>query len=144
MEETVITGPVLIDTGILYALADRKDRWHARAVDFIKGFKGKLIVPATVIPEVCYLLNAHLGAHVENAFLTSLTNRELSFENVSLDDFARCLVILKDYQDLNIGLVDASLIAVAERLKLTRLLTTDRRHFSAIRPKHCLNLLLLP
>jgi hypothetical protein len=41
------------------------------------------------------------------------------------------------YSDAALGFVDASIVAVAERLKIKELLTTDRRHFSLIRPRHC-------
>src|SRR5438477_532166 len=43
-----------------------------------------------------------------------------------------------------IRLVDASIVAIAERLRVTRLLTADRRHFSLIRPRHCPALELVP
>jgi len=144
MAKTYVASTALADTGILYALADRTDRWHKRSVDFIKRFKGKLIVAATVIPEVCYLLNAHLGPNAEHVFLESLTNRELAYEAVGLDDISRCIEIMRNYKDMHIGFVDASLVAVSERLKISSLLTTDRRHFTAIRPKHCPNFELLP
>lgn len=48
------------------------------------------------------------------------------------DDLARCVTLLKTYDDAAIGFVDASIAAIAERLKITTILTTDRRHFSII------------
>ncbi len=42
-----------MNTGIIYALADRGDAWHNRAVDWFKSFKGRLVVPVTVVPEAC-------------------------------------------------------------------------------------------
>jgi len=51
---------------------------------------------------------------------------------------------LKQYADANIGLVDASLVAVAERLGINTIITTDRRHFSLIKPAHCSAFTLLP
>ena len=47
---------VLVDTGILYALADADDAWHARAVEWTDEVAELLIVPVTVLPEVAYLL----------------------------------------------------------------------------------------
>jgi hypothetical protein len=43
-----------------------------------------------------------------------------------------------------LGLVDASVVALAERLKLRKLATTDRRHFSTVRPTHVPHLELVP
>jgi len=41
------------------------------------------------------------------------------------------------YTDSVLGLVDASIIALAERLRITRVLTLDQRHFRFVRPRHC-------
>ncbi len=51
---------------------------------------------------------------------------------------------MAQYKKLNIGFVDAANMAVCERLKLADFATTDRRHFSAIRPSHRTKLNLLP
>ena len=134
----------LVDTGIVYALADKGDAWHSRAMESVGGFQGRLIVPLSVIPEACYLLNAYLGPSAEIAFLDALLHREMSVEPVTTPDIARAAAILKRYTDANIGFVDASLVAVAERLGITTILTTDRRHFTLIIPAHCPALSLLP
>jgi predicted nucleic acid-binding protein len=47
-------------------------------------------------------------------------------------------------QHAEIGFVDATLVAIAERLKLTTIATTDRRHFSRIQPAHVRAFTLLP
>jgi len=60
------------------------------------------------------------------------------------EDFRRSFQLLETYSDVNIGFVDASLVAIAERLKISRILTTDRKHFSIIRPRHCHTFELLP
>ena len=117
----------IVDTGIVYALADKGDAWHPRAVESVGGFNGRLIVPLSVIPEACYLLNTYLGPSAEIAFLDALLRREMSVEPVTTPDVARAAAILKRYADANIGFVDASVVAVAERLGITTILTTDRR-----------------
>lgn len=134
----------LVDTGILYALADKGDAWHRRAAASVIGFLGRLIVPASVIPEACYLLNSCLGPFAETAFLVALNNREMSVEQMTGPDMVRTVEILKQYADANIGFVDASLVAVAERLGINTILTTDRRHFSLVKPAHCSAFTLLP
>jgi predicted nucleic acid-binding protein len=48
------------------------------------------------------------------------------------------------YQDLGLGLVDASVIAVAERLEITQIATLDHRHFRVVRPRHVAAFELLP
>jgi uncharacterized protein len=57
---------------------------------------------------------------------------------------ARTAELVRTYADLPLGAVDASVIAVAERLNLTDVASLDRRHFTVVRPKHVNALNLLP
>ncbi len=135
---------LLVDTGILYALADRKDKWHARAAAFISEFTGRLLAPSTVLPETCYLLNTYLGQEAELAFIHAVVAREIALEQVTTADLARAAELMTTYADANIGMVDASVVAVAERLKISKILTVDRRHFAMIKPGHCSGFQLFP
>ena len=137
-------GSILVDTGILYAIADRDDTWHERTRIFLENNTDALIVPVTVIPEACYLLNSYLGQDAEQSFITSITRGEMRVEGLLNKDFARSLELLQTYASANIGFVVASVIALAERLNIRRLLTTDRRHFSFIRPRNFPAFVLLP
>jgi len=56
----------------------------------------------------------------------------------------RSAEILRLYADANLDFVDALIVATAERLNITRVLTLDRRDFQLIRPKHCVSFELLP
>ena len=134
----------LVDTGILYAAADRDDAWNGRATKWLSDFPGRVLLASSIIPEVCYLLNTYLGADAEVKFVRSLKERELSVEHFADADLARIEELLQVYHELNLGFVDACTVAVAERLKITEIATTDRRHFSAVKPKHCPAFALLP
>jgi uncharacterized protein len=52
--------------------------------------------------------------------------------------------VLTQYQDAELDFVDASIIAIAERMSITHVLTLDRRDFSIVRPRHCDYFELLP
>ncbi|HEY7791349.1 MAG TPA: PIN domain-containing protein [Vicinamibacterales bacterium] len=125
---------LLLDTGVLYALADRHDAWHERVKAYLSEVVDPLIVPVTVIPEITSLLQTKLGEKAERAFVRSLTAHELDLEPLQHADVARAAVLLAIYPQ--IGFVDASIVAMAERLKVRTLATTDRRHFAPIRPAH--------
>src|SRR4030067_3130981 len=135
---------LLVDTGILYALADIDDAWHESVKEFLQTITDTLVVPVTVVPEVCYLLNTHLGQESERKLIASIIHGEIRIEGLTNDDFRRSFQLLETYSDMNIGFVDASLVAMAERLKIHRLLTTDNKHFSIIRPRHSPAFELLP
>ena len=135
---------VLVDTGILFAMADLDDAWHEPIKAFLQNITDVLVVPITVLSEICYLLNTHLGKESERKLIASITQNELRVEGLTTEDFRRSLQLLETYSDVNIGFVDASMVAIAERLKIHRILTTDRKHFSIIRPRHCRSFDLLP
>ena len=65
-------------------------------------------------------------------------------ESLADADLARAADLMTAYADLPLGFVDASIIAMAERLGITTILTTDRRHFAVVRPAHCDRLRLVP
>lgn len=58
-------------------------------------------------------------------------------ENLMAPDLTRSLELMEQYADSAIGFVDASVIALAERLRITRQLTLNQRHFRFVRPRHC-------
>lgn len=80
----------------------------------------------------------------ENEFISSLINKAITIEHFTARDLVRGLEIMMQYNDLNLGFTDASIIAISERLKIRKILTTDRRHFSAVRPEHWDSFILLP
>ena len=134
--------PLLLDTGPLYALADADDAWHAPVRDFLAARREVLLVPVTVLPEVAYLLASRLGEAVERRFVASLAARELTIEDLKAADVERCRDLLDRYPQL--GFVDATVVAMAERLRLPAIVTTDRRHFAPVRPAHRPAFELLP
>lgn len=132
---------LLFDTGVLYAAADLDDAWHERAASLLAAEQGLRLVPVTVLPEVCYLLHDRLGARAERTFLAAL-GRGLTVEPLAAGDLETARRLLDDYPE--IGFVDASVVAIALRLRIRRLATTDRRHFGALRLPGRLALELLP
>jgi len=134
--------PLLVDTGVLYALADRRDAWHARVRSYLQSRRDTLLAPVTILPEVAYLLRERIGAHAELAFAQAIAQGEIAVEGLGRRDFARAGQLMSDYDWL--GFVDATVIAAAERLKMSSIATTDRRHFGAVRPAHTARFTLVP
>ena len=135
---------VIVDTGILFALADRRDFRHKAVQKFLAENPDTLIVPGPVVWETCTSLLEYLGPDAELGFLRSLANRELLVEQPTDTDLVRVIEILKQYRDARFGVVDASVMAIAERLQIQVILTLDRRDFTIYRPKHCAAFRLFP
>lgn len=63
--------------------------------------------------------NERLGTHAEAEFVASIATGELELVDLTRSDWARCAALIDAYHDLGLGLVDASILAVAERLGIT-------------------------
>ncbi len=135
---------VLADTGALYALLDRSDAWHGRVLDWWNRSVEPVLVPVTVLPELTYLLAQRIGGHAELAFVRACATDEFTIEPLEGEDITRAADVMTVYRDTPLGFVDASITAMAERLGIVSLLTTDRRHFSLIRPQHTTSFTLVP
>lgn len=101
-------------------------------------------MPGPVVAEVGYLLGREAGADVESMFLESLAAGDFAPIDLTAADYRRMAELVRQYGDLPLGTSDASVIAVAERFRLTEVATLDRRHFSVVRTRFVGPLTLLP
>jgi uncharacterized protein len=103
-----------------------------------------LMVPTTVLVEVdCWLVKLG-GPGAWAQFVADVAGGAYRLLHPVENDLMRASELETIYRDLGIGLVDASVIALCERLGETKVATLDRRHFSAVRPRHCSALELRP
>lgn len=135
---------VVVDTGPLVAVADRDDAHHRACVEWFDQHSGPVVVPAPVIVEVCWLLNTKVGPAAEAAFLAGLAGSDLHIEDLTTDDYRRASELVDRYADLDLGFVDTSVIAVAERLGITTVATINHRDFRVVRPAHLDAFTLVP
>lgn len=135
---------ILVDTGPIVAVINDRDDHHHECTQLLERLPGPLLVPATVAAEVCMLLERRRGTRAELAFLADLRAGQYSLIESLADDLARVVELVDKYDNLPLGTVDASVIAAAERMKITTVATLDRRDFSAVRPRHVPSLTLLP
>lgn len=123
---------IVVDTGILYSYYDRQDDWHERAVELFERHRTELIVPAAVIPEVDYLISQRLGPEVAGLFYRGLIEGNYFVAELPQDKYTRVLELNQQFADLELGFVDASVIAIAEMLEQNQIATSDRRHFNPV------------
>lgn len=123
---------VLLDTGILYAYYDRSDAWHARAAALVRSEQAGLVVPAPVIPEVDHLLGERLGREARAAFYRGLVEGHYFVADLPRELYPRVAELDARFAELELGFVDAAVVAIAEALGLPRIATTDRRDFGPL------------
>lgn len=134
---------IVVDTGPVVALVNDRDEHHERCREFLETHPGPLLLPATVFTEVCLLLERRRGTQAELAFLADV--RAGRFRLVDVEpDLERIAELVERYSDLPLGTVDASVVALTERLELPEVATLDHRDFSVVRPRHTTALVLLP
>ena len=140
MAEAVIA---VVDTGPLLALTDPDEgSAHDAAVAVLATPAMQFVIPMMVIAETMYLVGSRLGATAEARFIAGLAN--LDIEPPRADDWARMAELVAQYADFPLGGTDASVVALAERVGADTVVTFDRRHFAAIRPRHVDAFTLLP
>lgn len=133
-----------MDSGPLVAAMDVGDPSHAACRQLLERHRGPLFIPVLVVAEVTYLLERQTGPQIELRFLANLVVGTYEAMGVEEIDWVRIGELVATYQDLRLGTVDASVIALAERLKIKQIATLDRRHFSVVRPAHVEAFELLP
>jgi predicted nucleic acid-binding protein len=134
----------LLDAGFLYALVDEDDSHSFSVKKALESRPWGIVLPIPAITETAYLVRKNLGQEALADFTASLDNTVFEFETPASSVYLRSAEILRKYNDQNIDFVDACIVAMAERLKITSILTVDRRHFSLFRPVHCDSFELLP
>jgi predicted nucleic acid-binding protein len=132
----------VVDAGVLYAAADSVDVAHDAVIELLEDAQTRLVVPSLALAEVDHLIGSRLGRKAEVAFVRAITEYEL--ESPHPDDWSRMVELVERYEDLGLGLVDASIVALAERIGTPTIYTTDRRHFTVVRPAHVDSFELLP
>jgi uncharacterized protein len=135
---------ILVDTSAIVALVDAADDDHQEVVRCVMNTDDVLLVPVTILPEADFLIAERVGVRGELALLQDIVAGGFGLESVTVADVARSAELIDQHADSDIGFVDASIVAVAERLAITRILTLDRRHFGLLRPRHCAYFTLVP
>jgi predicted nucleic acid-binding protein len=95
-----------------------------------------------VVAETSYLLGRNLGPEVDARFLAGLSAVDVVAPHP--DDWPRIAELVRTYRDFPLGGTDASIVVLAERLDTDLVVTLDRRHFAAVRPRHVPAFRLLP
>jgi uncharacterized protein len=126
---------ILADTSAIIALMDGREAHHAQVLDCYNETATEWILPAAILPEVDYHIAKRLGEPTQIAFVRDLAEARYVVEWGETKDMIRARELLERYRSLRIGLVDALVIAVAERLRVRAIATLDARHFGAVKIK---------
>jgi predicted nucleic acid-binding protein len=133
---------ILIDAGPLVALLHADDAWHSRCRRAFKAIREPVGTAWPVVTEAMHLLGF---SHLAQDNLWEMIERGVvEILPLGNEDFPRMRALMHAYRDLPMDLADAALVRIAEREKLRRVFTVDRRDFSVYRPKGLGAFVVLP
>ncbi len=135
---------LIIDAAPVVALADPTDPQREAILDALESETGILVIPAPTTAEIAYLLGRRFGSAARRAFLADLSTGRFSVGNLERADYATIIDLDTRYADLDLGLADCALVALAARHRTTRMLSFDERRFRAVAPLHGEAFTLLP
>jgi predicted nucleic acid-binding protein len=135
---------VIADTSFLYSLTNPLERTHEACVSVARDLRQKIVLPVTVLPEATYFIARRLSHRAMRAFIRQVQYPSWHIENLAVDDLYRSHQLLAQYSDARLDFVDATLVAIAERLQIDTVLTLDKRDFYMIRPLHIDYFTVLP
>ncbi|HKV50966.1 MAG TPA: PIN domain-containing protein [Gemmatimonadaceae bacterium] len=123
---------VLLDTGPLVAVLDRRDQWHAGCAADLPAVLDRCLTVEAVVTEASHLVGRGGGpAHAPLDFLLTAGIPIVGLETAGL---RRAASLMQQYRRIPMDFADASLVAIAEALMITTVFTTDRRGFRVYRP----------
>jgi uncharacterized protein len=123
---------IVADTSAVVALIDKGDADHRRVLALYRRDPNAWVLPWSILPEVAYLVGRYGSAKTEQLFLDDIAAGRYGVEWGLATDVARAADLNRRYADLELGLVDTTVMAIAERLKAAAIATLDRRHFGAV------------
>jgi uncharacterized protein len=133
---------ILVDAGPLVALIHADDRHHVRCREALKTIREPLGTVWPAVTEAMYLLG--FSSRAQDALWRLLERDAVKILSLDASDAPRMRELMRKYSDLPMDLADAALVRVAEREKIPRVFTIDRRDFEVYRPRGLRRFAILP
>lgn len=115
---------ILIDSGPLIALFDASDKYHLKAMNFIKSNTHPLITTLASVTETLHLLDFNRNAQL--GFIEWVHKGAVEIQSIENSDFGRLKELTDKYRDLPMDFADSCLVHLAEKLNLNTIATIDR------------------
>lgn len=123
---------IVIDTSVVVALQNTRDDDHPPVAGWFSTVREPVVTTPLAVAEMDYLL-CRVGGHEATSALREDLAGDLEVAWWR-DAMKETLTVAERYGYLDLGLTDASLVALAAHLQTTRLATLDERHFRQMRP----------
>ena len=126
-----MAGELLLDTGALVSLLDRRQSGHAAFARFFERWSGPIVSTEAVLTEATHLLGRVRGGR--RACVDFFLSGAALLIPTTAISLRRCGALIQQYADQPTDYADATLVVLGEELDSNRVFTTDRRDFSVYR-----------
>jgi len=113
----------IIDSGPLIALFDKNDKYHQVVVDFFRDFQGEFITTWAVITEVTHMLDFNLKVQID--FLKWVEFGALTLYNIEQSELREIIRMMSKYTNVPMDLADSSLMYIAQKERITDIVSID-------------------
>jgi len=120
------------------ALLDRSDPSHLTCQETLSSLDDSLVTVWPVVTEAMYMLRA------QDALWEMIQMGAVEITPLGIEDLQRMRELMRKYRNQPMDLADAALVRVAERERLRRIFTLDRRDFQIYRPSRIGRFAILP
>ena len=118
---------ILIDAGPLIALFDKKDRYHEKAVEYLRNSPDRFVTSWPVITEVSHMLDFSVEAQID--FLQWCERGGLRIVDIESEELGRIIKLTQKYSNVPMDLADSTLVVLAERLDIKEIVTIDSDYY---------------
>ncbi len=133
---------ILVDAGPLVALIRGDDRDHVRCHEVMKEIREPIGTVWPVFTEAMYLLSSSWRG--QDALWEMLEAGAFSLLSLEEQDIPHLRELMRKYRDLPMDLADAALVCAAEKQRVNRIFTLDRKDFQVYRPKGLGRFIIVP
>ena len=113
----------IVDSGPLIALFDKNDKYHQVVVNFFRDFQGEFITTWAVITEVTHMLDFNLKVQID--FLKWVELGALTLYNIEQSELREIIRMMSKYTNVPMDLADSTLMYVAQKEKITDIVSID-------------------
>ena len=123
---------LLVDTSGLLVYLDAGAQDHTACAAIVDA-EDVLVLSPFVLAEADSLITNRMGGRAAGQLLADVAEEAYQLAPFDRHDVRAAAAVLKRFDDLGVGLTDASLVVLADRHQTGHVLTFDHRHFRALR-----------
>ena len=123
---------IVLDTSGLLAWIDASQRLNSTVAAAMNDVAPPYLLSPFVLAELVYLVATRVGRNEEHALLEEIEGGAYDVVTFTNEDVGRVRRVIAQFEDLQIGLADASIVVIAERYRTHDILTLDERHFRVL------------